>query len=178
MTEGDEREVIGVRRGLFGAKGTGDTSGYGGLVAPVTCRRLAAPVRRLLRRDRRHPRTRSLARVAYHDAVEKVVIYRDEMTLHVRRPPARRWRDAARRSALRFELCWASTACTTRRRRRELHAVYPLMSITHNRRIRLEVACPDADPHVPSLSRCIPPTTGTSARPTTSSASSSTATPR
>ena len=34
---------------------------------------------------------------------------------------------------------------------RELHAFYPLMSITHNRRIHLEVACPDDDPHIPSL---------------------------
>ena len=61
---------------------------------------------------------------------------------------------------------------------RELHAVYPLMSITHNRRIRVEVAAPDADPHIPSLfSRVSRPPTGTSARPTTSSASSSTAIP-
>ena len=29
-------EVIGVRHGLFGAPGTGDTSGYGGLVQPIT----------------------------------------------------------------------------------------------------------------------------------------------
>src|SRR5262249_59693568 len=28
-------EVIGVRRGMFGAKGSGDTSGYGRLVRPV-----------------------------------------------------------------------------------------------------------------------------------------------
>ena len=28
-------EVIGVRRGMFGAEGTGDTSGYGRLVRPV-----------------------------------------------------------------------------------------------------------------------------------------------
>jgi NADH-quinone oxidoreductase subunit C len=34
---------------------------------------------------------------------------------------------------------------------RELHAVYHLLSMTHNRRIRLEVTCPDADPRVPSL---------------------------
>jgi NADH/F420H2 dehydrogenase subunit C len=34
---------------------------------------------------------------------------------------------------------------------RELHAVYHLQSITHGRRVRLEVACPDADPHLPSL---------------------------
>jgi NADH-quinone oxidoreductase subunit C len=34
---------------------------------------------------------------------------------------------------------------------RELHAVYPLLSMTHNRRIRLEVSVPDSDPHLPSL---------------------------
>ena len=34
---------------------------------------------------------------------------------------------------------------------RELHAVYHLLSITHNRRIRVEVAAPDGDPHIPSL---------------------------
>ena len=34
---------------------------------------------------------------------------------------------------------------------RELHAVYALLSLTHNRRIRLEVAVPDSDPHIPSL---------------------------
>ena len=28
-------EVIGVRRGMFGARGSGDTSGYGRLVRPV-----------------------------------------------------------------------------------------------------------------------------------------------
>ena len=35
---------------------------------------------------------------------------------------------------------------------RELHAVYHLLSITHgSRRVRLEVTCPDADPHIPSI---------------------------
>ena len=34
---------------------------------------------------------------------------------------------------------------------RELHAVYHLLSLTHNRRIRLEVTAPDADPHIPSV---------------------------
>jgi NADH-quinone oxidoreductase subunit C len=29
-------EVVGTRQGMFGVEGTGDTSGYGGLVAPVT----------------------------------------------------------------------------------------------------------------------------------------------
>jgi NADH-quinone oxidoreductase subunit C len=30
-----EPEVVGVRHGMFGVQGTGDTSGYGGLVRPV-----------------------------------------------------------------------------------------------------------------------------------------------
>ena len=36
---------------------------------------------------------------------------------------------------------------------RELHVVYPLRSITHNRRVMLETCAPDADPHIPSLTR-------------------------
>ena len=39
---------------------------------------------------------------------------------------------------------------------RELHAVYHLLSITHNRRIRLEVTAPDADPHIPSIVEVYP----------------------
>jgi NADH-quinone oxidoreductase subunit C len=53
---------------------------------------------------------------------------------------------------LRFELCLGvSGVHYPDDSGRELHAVYPLMSITHNRRIRVEVATPDADPHIPSL---------------------------
>ena len=29
--------------------------------------------------------------------------------------------------------------------------MYPLLSITHNRRIQVEACAPDADPHIPSL---------------------------
>jgi NADH-quinone oxidoreductase subunit C len=38
----------------------------------------------------------------------------------------------------------------------ELHAVYHLVSISRNRRLRLEVGAPDADPHVPSLVEVYP----------------------
>jgi NADH-quinone oxidoreductase subunit C len=34
---------------------------------------------------------------------------------------------------------------------RELHAVYPFLSVTHNRRLRVEVTCPDGDAHIPSI---------------------------
>jgi NADH-quinone oxidoreductase subunit C len=39
---------------------------------------------------------------------------------------------------------------------RELHAVYHLLSITHNRRTRLEVSASDADPHIPSVTATYP----------------------
>jgi NADH-quinone oxidoreductase subunit C len=34
---------------------------------------------------------------------------------------------------------------------REMHAVYPLLSMSKNQRIRLEVSVPDADSHIPSV---------------------------
>ena len=123
----------------------------------------------------------ALGEEAFAAAVERVVVFRDELTLEVRRGhlPAvaqalRDDRSVAVRTVpgrLRGALSRARPAanCTPSTR---------LMSITHNRRIRLEVAAPDADPHVPSLFRCTRPPTGTNARHTTSSASSSTAIPR
>jgi NADH-quinone oxidoreductase subunit C len=54
--------------------------------------------------------------------------------------------------ALRFEMCMGvSGVHFPHETGRELHAVYPLLSVTHNRRVRVEVSCPDADPHIPSV---------------------------
>ena len=88
------------------------------------------------------------------------MVFRDELTLEVRREHlvavAQALRDDA---ALRFELCLGvSGVHYPDDTGRELHAVYPLMSITHNRRIRVEVAAPDADPHIPSLFSVYPTT--------------------
>ena len=86
-------------------------------------------------------------------AVEKVVVHRNEITFFVRREDllsfAQVLRDDER---LRFEFCsGVSGVHYPDDRGRELHAVYHLLSMTHNRRIRLEVTCPDADPHIPSV---------------------------
>lgn len=86
-------------------------------------------------------------------AVERVVVHAGRLTLHVARaflpPVARELRD---QPGLRFELCCGvSGVHYPLDSGRELHAFYPLVSITHNRRVQLEVACPDADPHIPSL---------------------------
>ncbi len=93
-------------------------------------------------------------------AVERVVVFRGELTLEVRREHLVAVAQTLRNDpALRFELCLGvSGVHYPGETGRELHAVYPLMSITHRRRIRVEVAAPDADPHVPSLFSVYPTT--------------------
>jgi NADH-quinone oxidoreductase subunit C len=86
-------------------------------------------------------------------AVEKVVVFRGEITFFIRREDiaatARLLRDEEQ---LRYELCsGVSGVHYPDDLGRELHAVYHLLSMTHNRRIRLEVTAPDADPHIPSV---------------------------
>lgn len=147
-------EVIDVRTGLFGVRGTGDTSGFGGLVRTVAMPGASErpyggwfdEVVDLL------AEVLAEAGVAYDDAVEAVVVDREELTLHVRREHllavCRALRDD---QDLRFELgLGVSGVHYPRETGRELHAVYHLVSVTHSRRLRLEVAVPDVDPRVPS----------------------------
>ena len=148
-------EVIDVRRGMFGINGSGDTTGYGRLVREITLPgstprpygRYFDDVVDALAAALKH------AGVEFEDAIEKVVVDRDELTLHVRREKlpqvAQHLRDEP---GLRFEMCLGvSGVHYPHETGRELHAVYPLQSITHNRRVRLEVSAPDGDPHIPSL---------------------------
>jgi len=91
-------------------------------------------------------------------AVERTVVDRGELTLHVRRENlgglAQQLRDD---DELRFELLSSlSGVHYPMDKGRELHVVYELTSMTHNRRVRLEVAAPDDDPHVPSVVRVWP----------------------
>jgi NADH-quinone oxidoreductase subunit C len=85
--------------------------------------------------------------------ITKVVIHRGEITFHVERQHlptlVQHLRDDAR---LRFEFCSSvSGVHYPADKGAELHAVYHLQSMTHNRRIRLEVSAPDGDPHIPSV---------------------------
>ena len=152
---GSDRDVISTRHGLFGTQGSGDTSGYGRLVTPVampgnTSRPFGGYFDEIVdelevglaRRD-----------IAFDDAVDKVVVDRADLTVFVPRthllPVAATLRDEP---SLRFELCLGvSGVHYPDETGRELHAVYPLRSITHNRRLRLEVAVPDSDPHISTL---------------------------
>jgi len=155
-TEPAPPEVIDVRRGAFGVRGSGDTSGYGGLVRTVALPGGSAPpyggwfdeVA-----DRLAVVLGGDGGPSYEDAIEKVVVDRGEITFYVRRQHllsvVKHLRDDP---ALRFEFCsGVSGVHYPNDKNRELHAVYHLLSMTHNRRIRLEVVCPDADPHIPSV---------------------------
>ena len=148
-------EVIDVRRGMFGVYDTGDTSGYGRLVREVTLPGGSPRPYGGYFDEVVDELAEALERVgvSFADAIEKVVVFRDELTLHVRRDllpqVAQRLRDEPK---LRFELCLGvSGVHYPHESDRELHALYHLRSITHNRRVRLEVAAPDSDPHIPSL---------------------------
>ncbi|MGE2834777.1 NADH-quinone oxidoreductase subunit C [Mycobacterium sp. SMC-4] len=153
-------ELIAVRRGMFGARGSGDTSGYGRLVRPVLLPGSSPRPYGGYFGDVVDALADALGDEQFDASVERVVIHRDQMTLQIARSQlvvvAQALRDDP---ALRFELCsGVSGVHYPDDTGRELHAVYPLMSITHNRRICLEVAAPDADPHIPSLFGVYPTT--------------------
>lgn len=153
-------DVVGVRRGSFGASGSGDTSGFGGLVEPVVWPEAATrpfgipwdevtDEMELALADRGIPAT---------DAIERIVIDRGEITYYVRRDHLVAFASMLRdEPALRFEFCsGVSGVHYPHERGRELHAVYHFLSITHGRRVRVEVTCPDDDPHIPSIVRVYP----------------------
>ena len=136
---------------MFGVTGSGDTSGYGGLArAGISTGSSERPYGSYFDDladdlERAYP--------AFNDAIERVVVYRGELTLFIKR---QRLFDVARilrdTPSLRFEMCLGVNGVHYPEEvGRELHAIYPLLSLTHNRRVRLEVAVPDLDPHLPSL---------------------------
>ena len=143
-------------RGMFGVQGSGDTSGFGGLVRP-----------RSVALDSPRPYggyfdevvdALEVAFPEFADAIERVVVYRGELTLHIK--PARIaevcqvLRD---HDTLRFELCSSVSAVDyLGSDPRRLHTVYQLISLTYRRRIRLETAVTAEDPHQPSVTRVYP----------------------
>ncbi|MCW2565023.1 MAG: dehydrogenase, subunit [Mycobacterium sp.] len=157
---GEAPEVIGVRRGMFGAEGTGDTSGYGRLVRPASMPGSSPRPYGGYFDEVVDTLAGALGEDGFAAAIERVVVHRDQLTLEVRREQLPAVAQALRdHPELRFELSLGvSGVHYPDDTGRELHAVYPLMSITHNRRIQLEVAAPDIDPHIPSLFGVYPTT--------------------
>ncbi|MGH3303597.1 MAG: NADH-quinone oxidoreductase subunit C [Streptosporangiaceae bacterium] len=156
VVAGQERLTEPVARtGMFGVEGTGDTSGYGGLQVRRP-QRVASPRPYGSYFDaitEQLEESLQVAGTSFGAAVEQVIVAAGDLTLYVRREHlpavAARLRDDP---ALSFEMCLGvSGVHYPAETGAELHAVYHLLSITHNRRLRLEVTAPDADPHIPSL---------------------------
>ena len=134
---------------MFGAHGTGDTSGYGGLVRTAVSAGSSQRPYGGYFDDVADDLER--AYTGFSDAIERVVVDRGELTLHVKRE---KLVEVALilRDVLKFEMCMGvSGVHYPENLGRELVAVYPLLSMTNNRRIRLEVSVPDSDAHIPSL---------------------------
>jgi NADH-quinone oxidoreductase subunit C len=129
-------------KGMFGISGTGDVSGFGGLV-----RRRPELVGTEKPYGSFFDEVTDALEEAYPgfaDAVEKVVVDRGELTLHI--VPAKIaevcqvMRDD---EALRFELCSSVSGVDyLNGDARRLHVTYHLTSMTYRRRVRLEAAVP------------------------------------
>jgi NADH-quinone oxidoreductase subunit C len=135
--------------GSFGVSGTGDTSGYGGLVRKTS--QIGSSERPFGSYFDEVVDDLERAYPSFSDAIEKVIVDRGELTLHVK---SSRLSEVALilRDELKFEMCMGvSGAHYPAETGRELHALYPLLSLTRNQRIRLEVSVPDSNPHIPSL---------------------------
>ena len=127
-------------KGMFGIQGSGDVSGFGGLV-------------------RRRPTTADAPRPfggyfdevydaleeaypGFADAIEKVVVHRGELTLCIKAGRIAEVCQIMRNDeSLRFELCSSVDAVDyLGSDNRRFHISYQLTSMTYRRRVRLEVA--------------------------------------
>jgi NADH-quinone oxidoreductase subunit C len=142
-----------AHRDAFGASGSGDTSGFGGLAVPERTLPETPRPYGVVEADSIHD-TLEGAFDGLGAALERAVVDRGELTLYIRREhllaTAQVLRDAP---GLRFELLSGVSGADylddpTGRR---LHAVYHLLSMTHRRRLRLEVSVTAQDPVVPSV---------------------------
>ena len=143
-------------RGMFGIQGSGDTSGFGGLVR-----------RRIGRDGSERPfggyfddvyDALEEAFPGLDDAIEKVVVDRGELTLHVK---PQRIADVAKTmrddESLRFELCSSVSGVDyLGADERRLHVAYHLTSMTYRRRVRLEAAVSTDNPHLPTVTQVYP----------------------
>jgi NADH-quinone oxidoreductase subunit C len=152
-------ETVDVRHGMFGAHGTGDTSGYGGLVRAVQLPGATPRPYGDWFDDAADTLAQSLGEgdLVYDDAIEKVVVDRGELTLHIKPERIAEVCQIMRDDeSLRFELCSSVSGVDyLNSDARRLHVTYQLTSMTYRRRVRLEVAVP-AGGSVPSVTSVYP----------------------
>lgn len=127
-------------KGMFGIQGTGDVSGFGGLVRrrPTTAD-TPRPFGGYF--DEIHDALEE-AYPGFADAIEKVVVYRGELTLHIKAERIAEVCQIMRNDeSLRFELCSSVDAVDyLGSDSRRFHVTYQLTSMTYRRRVRLEAA--------------------------------------
>jgi NADH-quinone oxidoreductase subunit C len=149
-----------IREGAFGVKGSPDTSGYGGLRQVVSEIPAAEPPYGEWFDKAMTVLQKSLAKkgIDSHSAIEKVMIYRGELTLMVGRDHLLAVMQSLRdEDELSFEVCLGVTGVHwPQERGREIHVNYPLLSMLHNRRLNVEVALPVSDPRVDSVTSVYP----------------------
>jgi len=127
-------------KGMFGIQGTGDVSGFGGLARP-----------RVTEADTPRPFGGYFDEVydaleeaypGFADAIEKVVVDRGELTLHITPQRIAEVCQIMRNDeSLRFELCSSVDAVDyLGSDSRRFHISYQLTSMTYRRRVRLEAA--------------------------------------
>ncbi|HET9519144.1 MAG TPA: NADH-quinone oxidoreductase subunit C [Actinoplanes sp.] len=144
-----------AEHGMFGVTGSGDVSGFGGLVRRrPTADDSERPFGSFF--DEVHDALEE-AYPGFADAVEKVVVAHGELTLHIKAERIREVCQVMRDDeSLRFELCSSVSAVDyLGSDERRLHVVYHLMSMTYRRRVRLEVAV-GLDTRVPSVTAVYP----------------------
>jgi NADH-quinone oxidoreductase subunit C len=154
------------QRGIFGEQGSGDTSGFGGLVrrrptvaeSPRPYGGYFDEVVDALREALSEANTSPESAFPFDDAIERVVVDRGELTLHIKPERIAEVCQILRDDpALRFELCSSVSGVDyLGSDPRRLHTVYQLTSMTYRRRIRLEAAVTAEDPHLPSVTGVYP----------------------
>jgi NADH-quinone oxidoreductase subunit C len=142
-------------KGMFGVQGTGDVSGFGGLVrrrpdlvgTPRPFGGYFDEVYDAL--EEAYP--------GFSDAIERVVVDRGELTLHIVPEKIAEVCQIMRDDeSLRFELCSSLSGVDyLSSDPRRLHVVYELLSMTYRRRVRLETAIP-AGGSLPSVTSVYP----------------------
>ncbi|MFI7076411.1 NADH-quinone oxidoreductase subunit C [Micromonospora sp. NPDC049903] len=143
-------------RGMFGNQGTGDVSGFGGLVRPRP--QLADSPRPFGGYFDDVYDALEEAYPAFGDAIENVVVDRGELTLHIRPERIAEVCQVMRDDAgLRFELLSSLSGVDyLGADERRLHVVYQLTSMTYRRLVRLEAAVSAENPHLPSVTSVYP----------------------
>ena len=140
---------------MFGASTGGDTSGFGGLVRK-------APPGLSTPRPYGGWFDESVDALqesfpGFGEVVQRVVVDRGELTLHVHPQKVAELCSHLRDSEdHRYEVLLGVSGVDFPSQPERLHVVYHLLSMTYRRRLRLETAVPESSPHVVSVCHVYP----------------------